>query len=347
MGGGGGSSTKSTSWGMKTGWEKQEPWDVQIPYLKQAFSEAQSQFDKNKAAGPWSGDYLVPSTQEQYDAGRAVLSAADRSEQWNNALLDSSRSSLEGGGGYITDAATGLRSLSGDQTQSIIDAANQYRQGFDVPSLVQAAMRDANRNAAESGVPNLYRQAAASGGLNSSRAALAQGVIDRGLAEKSADLSAQYGNQAWLTGLTNAQTDIARRLQAIGGLGNLGLGALNAGQQGYNIGINNAGKIATARMGGAEYLKALEQNNLSNELMKYDQNRNYLWNQLANYYNIIGNRSWGGTRTYAESEIGGSESQTKNSSSPLSTAGSILGAAGSLFGGGGSGGILGGLKLFS
>jgi hypothetical protein len=350
MGGGNSSSTKSTSWGIKNGYESQSPWTPQEPYLLNAFQQAQSQYDKNMKEGAYAGDYVAGSTDQQRAQGSAVFAGADQSQGYNDRFLQSAQDVMGQGRNWMGDSAGTLADLSRDQTGNIINNANQYRAGFDVDAATKAATAAAYRNAAESTVPNLYRSAAGAGGLNSSRAALAQGVVDRGLGENAQNIHSNLNNSLYQFGVGQASNDLGRMLQSSTALGTLGANAYNMGQAGINNGINNQGKIDTRRMAAADYLQALNQNDLNNQIMKYTNRQNFGWGNLANYYNIIGNRSWGGNRVYQENTIGGEESTTKQNPSALSTAGSMLGMAGSLVGSGngGGGGLIGGFRsLFS
>jgi hypothetical protein len=348
--GGSSSNTNSSNWGITNGTSNQSPWSVQDPYLRQIFSDAKSQYDANMKQGPWQGDYLSPSTQQQRDQGQAVFSGADQNQAQNNDLTNTSQQLMHSGQGWMQDAAGTMHDLSGDQTQNVIDRAHKYQSGFDLQGQTDAAMRAANRNAAESTIPNLYRSAASAGGLNSDRAALQQGVVDRGLQTQAMDTYANLSNNTYQSGINTAEGDLNRQLSSAGALGSMGQNAVNMGDAGINSGINNQGKIDTRRMAAADYIQALNQNDLSNSQQKFQGGQNFGWGQLGNLYNIIGNRSWGGTNNYSQTTMGGSSSQTQSNPGLTSMIGGGLGALGSLVGtgSGGGGGLIGGFRqLFS
>ena len=60
---------------------------------------------------------------------------------------------------------------------------------------------------------------------------LKEGILERGLAEQAGDLRARLGQQAFNTGLNQANTDIANALRANAGLAN----ALSSWTKSYGI----------------------------------------------------------------------------------------------------------------
>lgn len=129
--------------------------------------------------------------------------------------------------------------------QSNIDAANQYADNPQFSGMVAAAMRDAQRTVGEDVLPNLYRGASAGGNLNSSRTAISDGLVRRGLAEKSADVSANMRGQAWQQGLQIAedarQFDNNASFQKLQGLGAMGQAMAGVGQGVSQSGLGYAG----------------------------------------------------------------------------------------------------------
>jgi hypothetical protein len=183
-------------------------------------------------------------------------------------------------------------------------------------------MRDANQNASENSIPNIYRASAASGGINSDRAALAQGVVERGLADKSADLTANLTNSAYTTGLSNAQQGNAQQLQADSQLGSLGSGILSQGITGTSQGINNQSTINNQTTGGANGATGLDQQTLNNLMAKYNGGQQFTWTQLQNLMSIIG-------KSYGSQSTGTSTSQSNPSM--MQNIGAGVGILGALF----------------
>jgi hypothetical protein len=132
-----------------------------------------------------------------------------------------------------------------------------------------------------------------------------------------------------LQGIGNASNMYGQAAGVLGNAGNLyGMASNMYGQAGSNLG-NAAGMINTGVNSG------VSANNLQSNL------NNYPWQNLANYYGILGANNWGSqsagnANTTAASNTSGSgtsfgNSQTQNNPSALSTAGSLVGLLGSIF----------------
>lgn len=339
----GGSKTEnSTSW--QTGKESTGPWIWQQFPLINAFNRAEGAYQDTLKNGPYQGDYVA-----QGDAkNEAALNQAYQfgMDPKNNAYIDNlfSRANgwLDEGSGYTTRGAAGLESLSGDQTQKIIDQGSQYANNPYISEAVKSAMIDANRNAAESAVPNLYRSAASGNTLMSDRAALAQGVVERGLAERALGLSGEMRYNALNSGLDRAVQELNNRRSTYGTMADLGTRVSSQGMTGLNEAIQDKGSLNQMSAAGAEGLRGLRQLALDNAMAKYEGKQNFPWAALQNFYSIIGGNNWGGERSY--SGIGGESKTVKDNPSLMSTIGSGLGAVGSLFSGGTNSGASG---LFS
>lgn len=320
------------------------PWAPQQGYLLDAFNQAQNAENTANAQGPYSGNYVAPTNQNQYNAYNGAYNfASGMGANTVNGILNTGNANNATGWNAAGGALGGMANFANnDQTAHNVANAGQYADNPYISSMVQSSMADENRNAAESTIPNLYRNAAASGNINSDRTALAQGVVQRGLDEDAGKISANLRGNAYNTGIGAALQGNAQGLQALSQEGSLGA---NMGQSGLNAlstGINDQGALNNMGAAGANGVQALDQSNLNNSIQQYQQNQNFPWQQLQNYYNIVGNRSWGQNGTTTTQ----GNSTTQNTPSTLSTIGSLVGGVGSLFGSGGllgSGGALGGL----
>lgn len=331
------SSKKSTS----TTTTDMGPWKVQQPYLTDAFSEAQNAYRDAKAQPGYQGDFYAGLTDQQKGLIDSSINYSTGLNQDNaNTLFRSGNSLLPAGTSGLGTTADSLLNMSGmDRTGYAVDQAGRYAQGMADAGVVDAAMRDITRQAAEGVVPNMYRANAATGNLNSDRAALAQGVVDRGLAEKRADI---YG-QLYTQGLGMAQSDMnaqARDLAAAGALYDTmigkGVGTLGAGNDLAIAGYKDATKMATLN-------QMDNQGQLDNAFQKYQYNESRPFDLLNNYYNVIGSGQWGqqGTSTTVAKE--------KSTPSGLQIASGIVGTLGSLFSGGAGGfggSAMGGITSF-
>jgi len=318
------------------------PWKVQAPYLEDAFKQAQNLYNTNSATPGYTGDFYAgmnPTQKALVDTGVNYFTGTG--QNMATELTNASSGLAATGGQGLVNSAQGLYDLAnGDSTGSNIANANRYAQNPYIDQMVNAATYDANRNAAENVVPNLYRNAAASGNINSDRTALAQGVVDRGLAENAQNISAQLRGNAYSNGLQMAQQDQQQQAQNLSNAGNMydALVARGAG------GLSDAFNMETQSLGNAANYATMNQTEAQNQLQNDYQKQQYAeqrpYNLLNNYYSIIGSNNWGqnGTQT----------TNTTSSSSPGigSVIGGALGGIGSLLGAGSPFGAFGALSGF-
>jgi hypothetical protein len=316
MGSGGSKTTDSKS--------TTAPWSAQQPYLIDAWGQAKGTYDKAINKGAYQGDTIAQPNQDQYDANQAAIDFyKGLGNTAVNNLLTGASGTATSGQDASNSAIGGYKDyLSDDSVQSNIDAANKYRQGFDVSGAVDSSMSDALRTASNETLPSLYRGAAGSGSINSNRTAISDGVVREGLGRKAADLSADYNNSAWTTGLEQANTDTKNRLGSLDSLGSLGSALTSTGYQGISSGIKSAADNLGIGAAGAQGNQELAQDVIDNSKAKWDNDTNYAWDQLANYYGITGDKNWGSESTAKET--------TKTTPSTLSTIGSGIGAVGGL-----------------
>jgi hypothetical protein len=326
--GGSSSTTNSTQWSDFN--TNTSPWAPQTDYILNAFKAAQGNYDSMRA-NPYTGQYQAGSTQQQRDAyGNAITQAQNQQSAVDGMIAQGQRNAAMGWD--AANSATGALARFGntDQTANNISAAQRYASGFDTDGQVKAAMQAANRNAAEGGIPSLYRSSAAAGGLNSDRAALAQGVVERGLAETAGNLYAQLNNSNYQNGLNLAQGDNGRTLQALTAAGQLGAGIGQAGVNEQTGAINTQGALNNQAQSAANGLQGLNQLDLSANLKNYLGKYQMQNDALSSLWNIIGARSWGGNQHTTGINVG--NSTTTQNPSILSTIGAGIGSVGSLLG---------------
>lgn len=314
--GGGGETTQNT---VTT------PWTGQQPYLKQAFSEAQNIYNANKnTLNPgYQGDYVAGARPEQVDSFKNALNYTTGAGNDGNALgMDVSQDAALGGAGAVGGATSGLFNFANsDPTQHNIDAAGKYADNGFLNGQINAALRDPTRQLTEQTLPGINRGAAGTGNLNSSRTGVAEGIAQRGYADRAADVSAQMRGDAYQNGLQTAQGDTTARLGALTTAGNLGQGALSTGLQGIGNSIDSQAKMNDMATVAGSMLQSSDQSAIDNDLAKYNAMLSQPYQNLEQYWNIVGDKSWGGQ----------SSSTTKTQPSAMSTIGSGLGILGALF----------------
>jgi hypothetical protein len=236
-------------------------------------------------------------------------------------------------------ALTGLQGYdpaSANNPDAIVAAANKYADGQDIPAQVKAAMQNATETARDVTMPGIEQNAALSGNTNSSRTGIAQGLVQRGLAEQSANLEGALRSQAFTNGLSLAQSQAQNnntdKLSALGAQGTLGTAAAGQGNTASNSSVSNMIQQLSAAATGGAGLTAAQQAQLDNALKQYQAGVSAPFAPLQQLMSIMGGNY--GTTTNS-SGTSNTQEHTETQASPLQIAGGILGAGTSLLGSGG------------
>lgn len=302
------------------------PWAVQAPYLTQGFEQASQALQGAQNTAAPSG-FVAQFTPDQLGVFQQMLRYGQNggiSQQTADAA-----GRLTGAG---TDAASGgLTALANykpaTSSQSVLSDANTFANNPAISDMVDAATRDARRAVYENALPAVDRNAAATGNLNSSKSEIAKGIIERGLAEKTLDASANLRGDAFNRGLSTA-TNIAQgndqnALQALLSRVSGGTNAAQTGIGGGSSAINQQSSLFDlANQGGAGQREAA-QAALDEQLKKYGFGANSQFDLLDRYWNIVGGKNWGGSSSGTQT--------TTNQPSEMAKIGQWIGLAGSLF----------------
>lgn len=297
------------------------PWGQQQPFLTGAWNSAQNLYNTQNGQPGYQGDFIATMNPDQLGLIRSFMdyykgTGVNRAD----ALFNNATTMTNTGMNGVINSANAINNFANsDRTGAIISDASRIADNPYMSSMVDASMRDAYRNASENTIPNLYRDAAAGSNLNSSRTALAQGVVERGLAQKTADVSSMLRGNAYDTGLKIGAGNQALTLDALKGAGGL-FDSLNKTGLAANDLATNQRDNATER---ALYLSDTErqgrQMELDNNLQKFRYNEDRPWDLLNRYYGIVGSQKWGSTGT--------STTVTKDTPSAMQQAASIIGMA--------------------
>lgn len=315
------SSTNTTSQ------QQTAPWQVQQPYLQQAFGQAQTNLG-NANANQYNGEQVAQFTPDQLALFKQMQGFGGNSTGANTST-NVGINTANAGSSALNDALAGLKGYTpGGGTQSNIDAATAYANNPATDGMIDAAMRDARRSVSEQALPQVARSAAVGGNAMSSRRAISEGLVERGLAEKTADVSANIRGQQFDRGLALAESgrtaDNSNILQSLLGRASAGNSAVNSGVNAIGSGIQQQGglfDIAGAGASGAGQQN--DQNKIDNAKGMSEYGTDAAQKALANFMSIIGGQNWG-------SQSSGTQTQT-STPSMWSTIGSGLGLAGSLF----------------
>lgn len=301
--------------------ETVNPWAPQEQSLNYAFDQAKNAYGQAQGAqGP--DNFVAQFTPDQLAVFNKMMGATGSAETAGGA-----GAALSTAGANST--AAGLNDLGAytpkGGTDYNINAAGQYADNPYISGAVDAAMRDASRAVSEQALPQIGRNAALTGNVNSSKRAISEGIVQRGLAEKTADVSANMRNSAYNNGLTLAQNEANSSNDAI-------LKAAMARVSGGNDATATGTSALTAQNGlfdtaakGASGVLSGNQAALDEQAAKYNFDTKAPFEALNNYYDIIGDKSWGTSssgvaQTDTDTTTAAQTAATNNASTQSNTA---------------------------
>jgi hypothetical protein len=303
--------------------------NIALPDLQNALAQSQA---GNAATTP-SG-FVAGLTPDQIANFQQMIGAGQNTGAANNEI--NTGQSLLGSGSAGANSALaqllGYNPSATNNTQSQIDAANQYVQGQNIPAQVANAMQQANETARDVTLPGIESAAAGTGNTNSSRTGIAEGLVQRGLAEQTANLSGTLQSQAFANGLNlannTANANNTLGLSGINSAGNLGSTLLGQGVGATGSGVNDLTSILGLGAAGGAGLQQGNQLGLDEQLAQNQYATQNPYASLAPY--LAGLTGIAGLGSTGQSDT--TDTTTSNPSF-LSTLGGILGAGGSLLGG--------------
>jgi hypothetical protein len=315
-----GSSTQETSKNEST-----TPWAPQAAALSDAFTKAQTAYGQASGAKAPT-DFVAQFTPQQLQNFQSMFNYGSGNTSAGTAATGGA---LQTAGTNATQGAlTGLTNYDPtklNNASSITDVAKQYVDGQNIDAQVNNAMRNARETARDVTLPGIEQNAAITGNSNSSRTGIAQGLVERGLAEQSADLGASLRSQAYKDGLSlassNANANNVNSLGALSSGANAGTNAANTGVNASGQAINDQGNLFNLANTGAAGQQAATQANLDNQQAQFQSGTTAPYAALQQLMGIIGTNNWGGQTT-------GTSTTTKTPSA-WEVMGGLLGTAGS------------------
>jgi hypothetical protein len=300
------------------------PWAPQASALQTAFSGAQGALSQAQSAKAPT-DFTAQMTPEQLSTFRSMLGYANGSNvaSSNNATGDALANAGTAG---LQGALSGLLGYKPtDATDSNIANATKYANNPAISDMTAAAMRDATQEAHDVTLPAIDRAASVTGNVNNSRAGIANGLVERGLAQKAGDISANLRGTAYDAGLNRASADnqfnVSSLLSSLNNAGSLAGGAAAAGVGARSGSISDAGNLFNIAGTGGSGLQAADQARLTNQEQQYEAATNDPFAALKNYMSIVGANNFGSSTT--------GTSSTTSTPSAWQVIGGLLGAAGS------------------
>jgi hypothetical protein len=293
---------------------KTDPWAPQAAALTDAFGKAQTAYGQaSQAKAPT--DFVAQFTPDQLNVFKSMMGYGMNT---STAGTTAAGNTLQQDGTNATSGAlTGLSNF--DPTKQ----NNKNADGQNIDAQVNNAMLNARQTARDVTMPGIEQNAAISGNTNSSRAGIAQGMVERGLAQQSADLGASLRGQAYKDGLSlasnTAQSNNQASLGALSGAANAGTNAANSGVNASTAAINNQTGLYGLAGTGATGQQQANQANLDNQAAQFQSGTQSPYAALNGLMGIIGSNNWG-------SSSSGSSTTTKTPSM-FEVMGGLLGTA--------------------
>ena len=204
----------------------------------------------------------------------------------------------------VAGALSGLSNFNaGNATApgTISSAAQQYVNGQNIPAQVANAMLPAEQQARDVTMPGIEQNAAIGGNTNSSRTGIADGLVQRGLAEQDNNLTGALTGTAYAHGLdlasSNANAANTANLGALSYAGNIGNTAANTGVNAGTASVANQGALSGEAAAGGAGQTQNSQNDLTNQLQRFQSGTSSPYAALNNYMNIVGANNWGQNTT--------------------------------------------------
>jgi hypothetical protein len=280
------------------------PWAPQADALTKAFQQAQNAYQQSQNGPAAPTDYVAGANQNQQNTYQQAIDFANGQAGTATGQINAGQNAVNTGQANLNGATAGLNSfnsVNGNNPQSLIDAANSYASGQNIPAQVKQAMQQATEQARDVTMPGIEMAAANSGNTNSSRAGIANGLVQRGLAETSANLSGTLQSQAFQNGLTlaqqQAQNNNVNELTKLNQQGNLGVNSFNSGNTGINNGVTNESGVLNIGNGGGTGQQTATQADLNNQQAQYQAGVQNPYNGLQQLMSIIGSQNWGSNST--------------------------------------------------
>jgi hypothetical protein len=259
----------------------QESFNVVKPGLQQATSQGMQLADEFFANPAFSGQRVAALNPFQANSANMLGGFADRfTPMAQNSAARLGLSNINAGMGFGNNAQGIFNQFSGDPTQQILANAGQYANNPFIDSLISASSRDVVRDLYENQLPGVGLRASGSGNTNSTRAGVESAILQRGAADRLADMSGQIRSQFFGKGLDMSQNqynqNLSNMLQANQGL-------MQAGQFGMDA-LGNAQNLATTGFGQSQAAGGLFQAQNQAEL---DAQRSQFDEGLANRLAVL------------------------------------------------------------
>ena len=214
------------------------------PFLGFGYNQGQNALQNALAGGFFQGDRVAGLDPAQQQAYNNIVNQVGSTGGFGTQAGNIGANLMNAGAGFGTNAQNILNMANPANT---LQTANMYASSNPfLDDTVDASMRSARRQVYEGDIPSARLASAGSGNERSSRLAMKEGILERGLAEQAGDLRATLGQQAFNTGLNQANADISNALAANTGLANAFSQGQNTMGFGQQFGFNQADALQRA-----------------------------------------------------------------------------------------------------
>lgn len=301
------------------------PWAPQANEILKAFGYANKAYNQASTAQAPT-DFTAQFTPDQLSTFQNMLGYSNSNTvPVQNAAAGNALTSA--GTNAVTDAFSSLNGWDPARMtqQNIADATATANSPY-IDGMVNAAMRDARQQVRDVALPGIESGAAGTGNINSTRTGVAEGLVNRALAQQTADTSANLRGAAFNDALNRSSSNIGNFLStslAKGSLGNTvagtGIGA-NSGSIGDMTNLFNIANTAGAGQ------QAADQADLTNQQQQYQSQVSSPYDNINQFMKLIGGQMYG-----SEGTSSGTSTTTSNPS-VWQILGGLMSAGGSLIG---------------
>ena len=286
--GSGGSSSSSSS----------APWKKQQPYLTYGFEGTKGALGDALGMGTYGGPRVAGLNPYQM-AGADAAAGYGLGQGMANGMGQAAMG-MQGMGGlntYMNNANSLLNNyINGDPTGYAQNMGAAFANNPNVNGMIDASSRDITRNLYENQLPNLSLAATGSGNQNSTRAGIAEGIMQRGAADRIGDIGSTLRGGLYSQGLTSGLNQYnANFTNALSGNNQL-YNAANLGNTMVNSGMQNVFNSADAAVKAGQMYQNQNQNEINGSMQAFNDARDTPMNLWSKYMQTI-QGNYGGQST--------------------------------------------------
>ena len=242
-------------------------WNMQQPYLKDAYGAGKGFYDDMINQGAYQGDTYAGMNPYATDAYNYLGGQG-------KALQGKAQGFMDAGGSFGQNYQNLYNRAGQDNIQNAINYATNPT---NYQGLVDSAMRDESRTLMESTLPQIGLAGTATGNVDNSRGMMAEAIAKRGYGDRLADTTSSIQDSLIGRSLQDQQAQFGNQMQANQALG-------KTYSQGFGMIPTLAGFGTTA----GQAFQGDAQGQMDADKAKYYQDQGFGMNTLGNYMNTMG-----------------------------------------------------------